>query len=80
MPSLREHLEDLPVLATEFLNRFVEDNGLATLSWSTQALRELTAHTWPGNVRELRNIVQRCAALTNGAEINAEEVESALKT
>lgn len=80
MPSLREHPEDLPILATEFLKRFVEDNGLATLTWSSQALRELTAHPWPGNVRELRNIVQRCAALTNGAQINSDEVESALKT
>ena len=78
MPPLREHVEDLPVLAQGFLDRFAKENGLAVMTWSESALNVLADHAWPGNVRELRNIVQRCAALAVCAEISADETRAAL--
>ena len=60
IPSLMERIEDLPLLAEHFLNRF----GTAHLSEG--ALKELTAHGWPGNVRELMHVIERATILCGG--------------
>ncbi len=71
VPPLREHLEDFEILADHFLGRFCEENGMATLKFSTEAIELLKQHDWPGNVRELRNVVQRCAVNTEEPFISA---------
>lgn len=78
VPPLREHVDDLPLLAQNFLDRFCKDNGLAAMSFSSEALTALATHSWPGNVRELRNIIQRCAALAASSTIDATAVKDAL--
>ncbi len=59
LPLLKERMEDLPALATSFLNRF--STHRQTLS--SEASFELLQHTWPGNVRELRNVIERATIL-----------------
>lgn len=56
LPPLREHREDVPLLATHFLSRL---EGGEQVAWSRDALETLAAHDWPGNVRELRNVTER---------------------
>ncbi len=58
LPPLRLHVEDIPLLAAHFLERFG-----AGLSISNEALQLLMAYNWPGNVRELRNTLERAAVL-----------------
>ncbi len=60
MPSLREHLEDVPVLVDELLRRGGGAQRFDELPDGDKAL--LLAHRWPGNVRELRNVVERLIA------------------
>ena len=79
VPPLREHPEDLPILANHFLAQFCAENGLADLAFGKDALAELTRHAWPGNVRELRNVVQRCAIEAGGMRIEADEVRGHLR-
>jgi pSer/pThr/pTyr-binding forkhead associated (FHA) protein len=74
VPPLREHLEDIDLLAGHFLERFCDENGLAEMSFAPEALTELKSRPWPGNVRELRNVVQRCAASAERPIIAAEDV------
>lgn len=62
LPPLRERLDDLPVLATQLIERFyVEDPhsaGRARVREVTnEAMELLRAYAWPGNIRELRNVV-----------------------
>ena len=58
LPALREHSEDIPLLATHLLRQIKPEASL-----SSQALAMLTAHRWPGNVRELKNTIEAAAAL-----------------
>ncbi len=60
VPPLRERREDIPLLATHFLQRF--SRGVER-KLSNEAIRLLTAYDWPGNVRELRNLIERAAIL-----------------
>ncbi|MBL8684222.1 MAG: sigma 54-dependent Fis family transcriptional regulator [Myxococcales bacterium] len=59
VPSLRERVEDIPVLAQHFLPEKVP---LASVI-DGETMQELLARPWPGNVRELRNFVDRAVAL-----------------
>ncbi|MBL8955575.1 MAG: sigma 54-interacting transcriptional regulator [Myxococcaceae bacterium] len=65
MPSLREHLEDVPGLVDELLRRAGGAQRFDELPESDRAL--LLAHRWPGNVRELRNVVERLITFPKGA-------------
>jgi len=59
LPALREHPEDIPILARFFLADFSAAYGRRTKELSVPALDILTRYPWPGNVRELRNLVER---------------------
>ncbi|MGA0586403.1 sigma-54 dependent transcriptional regulator [Dyella sp. KRB-257] len=73
LPSLRERLEDLPVLINEF-NLRLERRGLGSVRFSPSALQTLRGYPWPGNVRELCNLVERLAILYPHAEVRAAEL------
>ena len=63
MPSLRERIEDVPLLAEEFLRRFSRKHGVHVKGFTDEALLTLRNHTWPGNIRELQNVVERAVIL-----------------
>jgi hypothetical protein len=79
VPPLRDHLDDLPLLARHFLNQFCLENGLATVQLPPEALAALRRHPWPGNVRELRNVIQRLAMDAEGPLLTAAAVKAALR-
>jgi len=66
IPPLRDRRDDIPALATHFLNRFNEDMSHKAGEFSAGAMNLLLNHDWPGNVRELENIVQRAVILASG--------------
>ncbi len=63
-PSLRERVEDIPVLAFAFMQQFAKDNGTKPKPIDPAVIHALTARQWPGNVRELKNVVERLAILS----------------
>ncbi|GAB4338714.1 MAG: sigma-54 dependent transcriptional regulator [Desulfobulbaceae bacterium] len=63
VPSLRERLEDIPLLVEDFLNHF-KAKGLGDKKLSPEAIGLLQQHNWPGNVRELKNLVERLMIMT----------------
>lgn len=68
LPPLRERVEDIPLLAHEFLDRFNAENG-RSLTFDEETLRTLAHCAFPGNVRELENCVRRTATLARGPRI-----------
>lgn len=62
-PPLRTRVEDIPMLATEFLNRAAEEYGRRITGVTAAALELLREHAWPGNVRELQGEMRRAALL-----------------
>lgn len=59
VPSLRQRLDDLALLATRFLQEFARNYGMEAPDLTDTDLAALIAHDWPGNVRELRNVAER---------------------
>jgi two-component system response regulator HydG len=70
VPSLRERLEDVPVLVRHFLDRFTERFGVPPVANLDPLLARLAGHTWPGNVRELENAIERLVALSPDGELD----------
>ena len=68
MPALREHMEDLPLLATHLLHEISKSAGSAKQA-TLSALQRLSQYRWPGNVRELRNALQLAYVMTQGGQI-----------
>jgi DNA-binding NtrC family response regulator len=62
-PSLRERVEDIPLLAQAFMEQFARENGVRPKPIDDDAMQALVSRKWPGNVRELKNAVERSAIL-----------------
>jgi DNA-binding NtrC family response regulator len=63
IPPLRDHPDDIPVLAYRLLVDLGKRFNNPLLSFSTEAVRCMRAYPWPGNVRELQNVVERLAMI-----------------
>ncbi len=63
VPPLRERVEDIPLLALHFLQRFCEQMGRKLGGVEEPAMEVLRRYSWPGNVRELENTIERAVAL-----------------
>ncbi|MDH3392800.1 MAG: sigma-54 dependent transcriptional regulator, partial [Desulfobulbaceae bacterium] len=78
VPPLRERLDDIPLLAEDFLVD-ISRKGLGKKTLSEGALAVLSKHAWPGNVRELRNFMERVAIMNPADEISESMVLSLLQ-
>lgn len=74
VPSLRERLEDIPLLVDYFAAQICREQGIASKVFKEEAIVALQNRKWTGNIRQLRNVVERLIILTN-AEITAQDVE-----
>ncbi len=63
LPRLREHAEDVPLLAAHFIARFNQEMKREVKGVTPAAMDALCSYHWPGNVRELRNVVERAFIL-----------------
>jgi DNA-binding NtrC family response regulator len=63
LPALRDHVEDIPVLAKYFLANYAARENKQGLRISKEALQLLQQHVWKGNIRELRNVMERATIL-----------------
>lgn len=68
VPPLRERVDDIPLLANYFLNKYMIQAGKDINGFSEDALNYLLSNKYPGNVRELENIIQR-AVILSGNEL-----------
>ena len=77
VPSLRERVDDIPLLAEHFLARGERD-GFAIRRLAPTALDLVRTYSWPGNVRQLENAVRRLVVTAPEEEISRAEVEAVL--
>lgn len=63
VPPLRERKEDIPILASHFIDYFNEELKKSVRGVSDEAKEAMLAYHWPGNVRELRNTIERAILL-----------------
>jgi two-component system, NtrC family, response regulator AtoC len=74
LPALRERAEDIPELVRHFVDRFNRRLGLRVTGVTAAAMRALVEYPWPGNVRELENVVERAMVLTDGPQLDVEQL------
>ncbi len=74
LPSLRERMPDIPLLAQHFLEEICEEAGKKVRGFSTEALAALQRYGWPGNVRELQNAIERAVLLGKDDTIGLEDL------
>jgi two-component system nitrogen regulation response regulator NtrX len=79
VPALREHSEDIPILAGYFLSEFARAYGRKPKHLVEAALEVLVRHRWPGNVRELKNLVERLVIMVPGDRIERRHLPPSLQ-
>ena len=77
LPSLRERVGDVLVLARFFLQKFAGENKRKTCEFSTAAIRAIQQYAWPGNVRELENRVRRAVIMAESRQVTPADLELA---
>ena len=87
VPSLRERVDDIPLLVEYFVGRFAKEAGKSIRRIGKDTLEQLQAYDWPGNIRELQNVVERAVILSesdafvvDNSWLKSESVESSEKT
>jgi Nif-specific regulatory protein len=74
MPPLRDRREDIPLLASHFVDKFSNKSKKQVLGISAQASASLMNYDWPGNVRELENAIERAVVLGSDELIRPEDL------
>jgi len=69
LPPLRERLQDIPLLAAHFLQKYTRENRKEIATIQQEAIEHLMRYDWPGNVRELENVIERAVVLAKGSTI-----------
>jgi two-component system nitrogen regulation response regulator GlnG len=77
VPSLRERVDDIPLLTEHFILR-AERDGAPKRWLSEDAQKIFRAYSWPGNVRQLENATRRLSLTSRAEEISRVEVETVL--
>ena len=72
---LRERIEDIPLLAEFFLQKFVDKTGRLITGFTDDAIEVLVNYEWPGNVRELQNTIERTVILCRNEIVCASDIQ-----
>lgn len=73
-PSLADHTEDIPQIATHYLKHYSRVFQKPMEAIGPEAMATLLSYPWPGNVRELENTIQRAIILAPGTTVRAEDL------
>ncbi len=73
VPPLRHRREDVPLLATFFLEKAARELKRPELRLTRANVKQLQGYDWPGNVRELRNVIERAVIVSRGGAGGAAE-------
>ncbi len=71
-PSLREHKEDIALLADEYLKQYSPNDQLNTLT--PNALKLMNEYQWPGNIREFKNRIHRAIIMANNLQLTEKDL------
>ncbi len=79
LPPLRNRREDIPLLASRFVEKFNLLQGRHVSGVSPEALSLFMAHHWPGNIRELENVIERAFILCGDGPIGIEHLPGEMR-
>jgi formate hydrogenlyase transcriptional activator len=70
LPSLRSRREDIPLLATYFIQKISKTVGIEITKISKYLLEQIMGYDWPGNIRELEHVIERSILLSDDNILN----------
>lgn len=79
VPSLRERLDDIPLLTEYFIRESCAINGLGIKTVNEELMNAMKNYQWPGNVRQLKNIIERMVVLSENDTLTMEDAPSFLQ-
>jgi len=79
LPPLREHKDDIMLLADHFLEKYAQENNKRITRISTPAIEMFTRYHWPGNIRELENCIERAVLLCEDSVLRSEHLPPSLQ-
>ncbi|HEU4769035.1 MAG TPA: sigma-54 dependent transcriptional regulator [Pyrinomonadaceae bacterium] len=77
-PALRERLDDVPLLASRFLEQYAEKYKKRIREISTSAFALLMRYEWPGNVRELESVIEHAVLFATEDKLTPESLPEEL--
>lgn len=79
LPALRERIEDVPLIATDFLRKYASAYSKNVQDFSSETMEVFLNYAWPGNVRELRNAIERAVILCKSEQIQPTDLPPRLR-
>jgi Nif-specific regulatory protein len=80
IPSLRERINDIPILTDFFIEKFNKRHGKNIKRITSSAIDTLMVYHWPGNIRELENCIERACILSIDSVIRTNNLPASLQT
>jgi transcriptional regulator with PAS, ATPase and Fis domain len=74
IPPLRHRIEDVRLLAEEFVRHFGRFHKVAISGVEEEFMRALEAYPWPGNVRELQNVIERVVVMSRAPTLSVRDL------
>lgn len=79
LPSLNERKEDIPLLASHFIEKYCNEMGKKILGLDNDTLKALMSHNWRGGVRELENVIERAVIFAKEAYLSLDDLADNVK-
>ena len=73
LPSLRERIDDIPLLAEHFLRQFADKYNKPIRSLSNALIKRMQKYTWPGNIRELQHAIERAVIMSRNQMLDIDD-------
>lgn len=73
VPSLRERVDDIPLLVEHFVEQYAKKAGKKFSNIKMNTIEKLQEHNWPGNIRELQNVIERAVILCKAETFSIDE-------
>jgi two-component system, NtrC family, response regulator HydG len=75
LSPLRQRLEDLEMLAQDFLRHHPVALRKKVKTISRKAMELLLRHPWPGNIRELQNVLEKAVVLAKSGVLDVADLD-----
>jgi transcriptional regulator with GAF, ATPase, and Fis domain len=72
IPPLRNRINDIPLLAEHYLQKYNQKIGKNVTRISKKAIGDMQRYSWPGNLQELENIIERAVIISKGSILSLE--------
>src|SRR5271156_1773028 len=73
LPSLRERVDDIPLLVEYFVDRYAQKAGKKFRDITSKTLALFQRYHWRGNIRELQNVIERAVILCDSETFSVDE-------